>query len=333
MRAWPFGGGDGGTSCGIQVTPARLRAVACDGAGRPVASGEVQLPDADSLAAAFAALRAAVPALGRRAVCCGPPGWTDAFPLRLPASGALEDLLVERARAHLSYALEEAVLDYLEPEPRADGSRRALLYALPRARVLELLGAARAGRFEIESIETAGTALHRLLRHRRALDARRSLVLDLDRDHALFLVADAEHLVLERSLAWGAGRLEQELATRLDMPAAAAGRLLCDPRTAGDAAGLDPVRAAVREILGPALEELGNEVDRMLAYGRAEFRDAPPERVLLAGATSAAWPLCEALAARIGDVDSVPPEEIEGQRGFAVAWGLALGALEARCGA
>ena len=317
-------------ACGVQWAEDGLRAAACDASGALVAHARVDLsdPPQGAWAQAFRVLRGAAHGLGRDAVCCAPPGWIDALPLRLPGTGDLEELLLERAPQHLSYSLDDAVLDYLGPDARDDGSRRALLVALPRQRALELLAAAEGGGFRVAAIETAGVGLHRLLRRDRRLDARRALVVHLEREHCLFLVLDSESLHVERALGWGTSRLEAALAARLDVPRTSAAHLLrAAPESAGEA------QAATREILSPALGELATEVERVLGYCRAEFR-AGVDRVLLSGAAGDVRSVREALQRLAPEAEDAFPEPRGGpgvEADLAVAHGLALRFLESSC--
>ena len=320
-------------ACGIQVAEHAVRAVGCDAAGAvaTVAQVEIQEPSAEGYAQAFRALRLSAPGLAREAVCCGPPGWIEALPLRLPGAGDVEELLVEGARAHLSYALHDAVLDYLGPEPRDDGTRRALLVALPRERALLLLAAAAHGGFRVRALETAGVGLQRLLRHTARLDARRALVVHLEREHWIFLVLDAGSLHVERALAWGEARLESAVAEQLDLPPGAAARLV--RAGAGEAARTEEegaVAEAALEIVSPLLLELATEVERVLGYCRAEFRGAGVDRVLLSGAAGEVPCVRDALRRLAPETEEVLTRGAR-ESEHAVAHGLALRFLEETC--
>jgi len=323
--------------CGIEVASGGLRAVACDATGGLAATAQVDwgTGNAASQAEAFRALAAAGHGLGREAVCCGPPDWVDALPLHLPGGGDLEELLVERARAHLSYPVEEAVLDYIGPEARDDGTRRALLVAMPRQRALDLLSAAERGGFRVRAVETAGAALHRLLHRAGRLDGRRTLCVHIERDHCLFLVLDAGALHVERALPWGEARLEQTIASQLEVPAATAAHLLrADPARGQAVDGSLDVQAAMREILAPVLRELATEVERVLGYCRAEFRGSGVDRVLVGGAAGAVPSLGEALQRLAPEAESAFAGGAAANaesRGLAVAYGLALRGLEKPC--
>jgi hypothetical protein len=318
-------------ACGIQIAEHVMRAVGCDAGGAVATLAQVDLstPTAEGYAQAFRALRLSAPGLAREAVCCGPPGWIDALPLRLPGTGDLEELLVEQARAHLSYALDDAVLDYLGPEPRDDGTRRALLVALPRKRAMEVLAAAAHGGFRVRALETPGVGLQRLLRHAARLDARRALVVHLEREHWIFLVLDAGSLHVERSLAWGEARLESAVAEQLDLPLGAAARLVRAADGSRDEAG-SPVAEAALEIVSPFLRELTTEVERVLGYCRAEFRGAGVDRVLLSGAVSEVPCVRDVLRRLAPEAEEALPRAAR-QSEHAVAHGLALRFLEETC--
>jgi Tfp pilus assembly PilM family ATPase len=313
----------GARTCGVEILPRCVRAVVCDDYGAVVAWGTELVP-----ADATAALRALRARLGRaaRIVACGAPDWADAVPLRLPGGGGLEELLVERARAHLPYSIEDAVLDYAGAVARPDGVRRALLYGVPRSRALEMLAAGDGAGLAIDAIETSGTSLHRALRHARLLDERRTLAVWLDADHGAFLVADQAMRYVERPLAWGVARLEERVAASLGMPVTTAAAALRRPPDT------EQVSDAVREIVGNDLHELGAEVERMIGYCRSEFRDRGIERVLLCGA-AALWSVHETLDRLALVAEPGLPEQLPGTSapGYVIAWGLALRGWEVAC--
>jgi len=313
----------GARTCGVEILPRCVRAVVCDAAGAPIACSAEPIGDD-----AVAALRRVRARLGRlsQVVACGPPDWADTVPLRLPGGGGLEELLVERARAHLPYGVEDAVLDYAGAVSRPDGARRTLLYGVPRSRALEMLAAGDDAGFAIDAIETSGTSLHRGLRHARLLDERRTLAVWLDADHGAFLVADQAMRYVERPLAWGVARLEERVAASLGTPVTTAALALRRPPDS------EEVSDAVREIVGNDLHELGAEIERMIGYCRSEFRDRGIERVLLCGA-AALWSVRETLDRLSLVAEPGLPEQLAGTPapGYLVAWGLALRGWELAC--
>ncbi len=325
---WPSWGGSR-PAWGVEVTDGCLRAVTCDAGGHAEQVLVVERERAtDDTESAFRTLRAR--GAGRRWIASLPPGWIDALPIHLPPTGALEDLLVDRARAQLSFAVEDAVLDYLEPETRADGSRRVLLYAVPRARVAALVAAgARAG-CEIVTIESAGAALQRTLAAQAILDTRRTLVVHLDEEHVLFLVAHAERVMAERALGWGILRIATAVATELGIPLTTARHVLRgtptlaedDPEAEGE------VARVVTEIAATHLAELGRETERMQAYCRGEFRDGGIERLLVSGSAAVLGSLHSGLS-DLGPGVEILSDQVAGSQ--AVALGLALRRLERTC--
>lgn len=318
-------------SCGIEVTEHVLRAHVRAAAGRSAVDVEVGVPQhpEPDWRAAFRALRPLLPGRSRSAIASTPPSWTDALPLRLPAGGGLEPQLVERARQQLSYEVEEAVLDYDDVETRADGARRVLLFAVPRRRILELLEASESSGFRLEVLESAGTALHRFLNVRGGLDARRTLVVHFDRHHGLFRVLDRSHAYLERALGWGETRLEDAVASRLEVGVEAAGRMLRGGHAAVEDSA-DEVRSALSEIVNPILRDLVVEVERVLGFCRAEFRDTGIERVLLSGAAAELDCVRTALVGVAPAVDAAIGVTPHGAFS-SIAVGLALGTEEVGC--
>jgi len=324
---WPSWGGPR-PAWGVEVTDGCLRAATCDASGRPGQVLVIERATDDAGESAFRTLRAR--SAGRRWIASLPPAWIDALPIHLPPTGVLEDLLVERARAQLSFAVEDAVLDYLEPETRPDGSRRVLLYAVPRARVAALVAAAARAGCDLVTIESAGAALQRALSQRAVLDARRTLIVHLDEEHVLFLVANSERVVAERALGWGTTRIATAIATQLEIPVATAQQVLRGTPTLveDDPEAASEVARVVTEIAALHLAELGRETERMQAYCRGEFRDGGIERLLLSGFAA------ELGCVRAGLADVGPGAEIlnpDVGGTYAVAFGLALRRLERTC--
>jgi Tfp pilus assembly PilM family ATPase len=315
-----------GPAWGVEVTDTRLRAVSCDSSGKLGPMRVVERDRADSGAADFRRLRAS--GVGSPWILSLPPSWTIALPVHLPPAGAVEELLVERARAQLSFPVEEAVLDYLEPEARPDGSRRVLLYAVPSARATALVEQAAAAGGAVLAVESSGTGLQRALAQANLLDRRQTLVVHVDDEHVLFLIADHERIAAERALAWGMSRIAAAVASQLEVPPAGVPALLApvedpdDPEAGGD------VARAVGEIAAPHLAELEREAERMQAYCRSEFRDRGVERVLLTGLAA------EVRCLRDGVNDWSMPVEVQTDvraGSGAVSGGLALRRWEKAC--
>ena len=154
----------------------------------------------------------------------------------------------------------------------------------------------------------------------------------VDRDHVLFLVLDAENLHVERGLGWGELRLESAVADQLELPLATAARML----HGGGGSGGEPLPelgSALHEIVAPALRELVVEVERVLGFCRAEFRESGIERLLLSGA--AAHVASVRLALRdLGALveDAWPADYARAVGDHLVAHGLALRPREHACG-
>lgn len=329
VARWPSWGGPR-PAWGVELTEGRIRAAACDAnaATRPVVVVERGTANGDDFEIAFRQLRAR--GAGRRWIASLPPAWTDALPIHLPANGAVEELLVERARAQLSYAVETAVLDYFEPEIRPDGSRRVLLYAAPQERVTALIAAAARAGCELAELESAGAALQRAFTHHGVLDERRTLIVHLDDDHVLFVVANSTRVFVERSLGWGTTRIATAIATQLEISPATARRVLHGTPTLADddPEAVGEVARGVSEIAAPHLADLGRETERMQAYCRSEFRDAGVERVLLSGRAAELANLRAGLIEVGSGAEMVSPA-IGGVQ--AIAHGLGLRRMERTC--
>ncbi|MFH1142916.1 MAG: hypothetical protein V1774_00045 [Candidatus Eisenbacteria bacterium] len=260
----------------------------------------------------------------QRVVCALNLPHLDVFPLTLEGcSGeSLEGQIVARAGEQLSYALTDAVLDYMV---LSGGLRRpgcagttVLVFACPRRLVDDLLARLDALDLAPARLITPACALAASLGASEA-KPRRLAICSGDEATSVAVIEQGT-VLLERILPWGLQRLAESLAAELSLPIEQSRELLVRPDrktaeqiheagTAPDAAGdeepvdaagacapegraredraqEDPLEAAMQQILGPALQELVQEASACLGYCDSFLQPVPAADVTVLGAVA-----------------------------------------------
>ncbi|MCK4411934.1 MAG: pilus assembly protein PilM [Candidatus Eisenbacteria sp.] len=237
----------------------------------------------------------------------------DVFPVTIdPQASAPRDLqVVRRAEEHLNYPLTEAVLDYavLPEEIRRPGKENAavLVFAAPRSLIDEWLGRLSAAGLQLDRLLTPACAMASYVGDQ--TPGQRFLLIAVAEQATSVAVLQSQHVLLERILPWGLGRLEQRLAEELELPVDQCRTLLTgampSDEEAGDAdeeidATRPPVEGAVQEILGPALHELVQEAGSCLGYCDAFLQSVPAAGLIVTGSIATLPPLQRILEEGLG---------------------------------
>jgi Tfp pilus assembly PilM family ATPase len=229
---------------------------------------------------------------GAREVVASLPGsQVDTFPLRIEANDPASFLreLGSQAAERLPYPLAEAVVDCIEPSETGatTGGRRVILVAARSSVVEFALECLREAGFQPRALEIPATALARLHRALYPADTRATLVVNPGDMGTTITCVRAGVPLVTRSIPWGVTRVLERLEGTLRLPRSAVLRCLAGYRPeSGDGGGAHRTERVLATLLGPHLEELAGEVDKVWTYARAEFRSQAPERILLTGRAS-----------------------------------------------
>ena len=270
-----------------------------------------------------ARLRAALRAIrrdrrfrGRKAVLHLPADVTTGFAvnLALDKDEPLEAAIVRESRRHLSFGIEEAVIDYpsmAQVPGDPPGRYRGFVVAARKDDVRAFMGLSAGAGLRVEAIDVEVASLMRL--HEAVIGAGggHALVGHVGRTRTLLIVSDDGGVRAQRRLAWGLEPLLDKIAKGFELqhgPQQTESLLrTCGlsfendqaPEAENPSVPLD-IRRALYRILAPAADELVYELHKMIAYLRAENRIPEIDGIYLYGGASLVLNLDAYLTSRLG---------------------------------
>jgi type IV pilus assembly protein PilM len=255
---------------------------------------------------------------GRSVVSIMPGDQLDIVPVKLSLSGdaSVEDAILERARAHLSYDVENAVIDYIPVEDGEDGSEnslptRSLLISARREDVDNHLSILKRANLKPLALDISACALARLIRFSRAEKDKNVLVINAGERHTTLTLLWKHNILLDRNILWGRDNLIESLMNRLKLNREKAEGLLSRH-------GLHPGQSevpdqenerhshaskaseVVYEIVANQLEQLSAEIEKVLQYFSSEMRGAEMDVLYIMGSASTIKDLDTYLGKRTG---------------------------------
>ena len=159
---------------------------------------------------------------GRRIVVSLPHEYLYVFPVTIEITGhtPFETVLAQACGKHLSFPLEQAVIDYFCVEKTDAESGRKLrvtVVAAHREQVHKVIHTFKQARLSVEIIDYGLCGLIRLHNHIHTLTEAPVVLVHMDMASTLLAVATKTTIVAHRQLDWGMGRLEQRIAEMLQL--------------------------------------------------------------------------------------------------------------------
>ncbi|UCH81611.1 MAG: type IV pilus assembly protein PilM [Nitrospiraceae bacterium] len=256
---------------------------------------------------------------GKSVVSVMPGSQLDIFPVKfsLAKDESVEDAILEKARAHLSYDVKNAVIDYIpfedsEHEPGTDHPLRSLLISARREDVDNQLAILKRAKLKPAALDISACALARLIRLSRTDRNRNVLVVNTNNRHTSLTLIWKNNILLDRTILWGRENVVESLMNRLKLDRQNADGLLVRK-------GLDPEQGneteqdnernmqgkapdVVYPIIANQIGELTAEIDKMLRYFSSEMRGAVVNQLYLMGTASMIQGLNTYMEKRIGIV-------------------------------
>lgn len=228
---------------------------------------------------------------GRRVVVSLPHEYLYVFPVTIDTTGhpPFDTVLAQACGKHLSFPLEQAVIDYFCVEKTDAGSDRKLRVTVVAAhgeQVHKVIRTFKRARLSVEIIDYGLCGLIRLHNNIHALTEAPMVLVHMDMASTLLAVATKTTIVAHRQLDWGTGRLEQRIAEmlQLDIMGDQARTMLKNygvdydglqntdsPTEKGSLPQGDDIAAmrVVSQILAPNMEELVQELFQIIGYARS----------------------------------------------------------------
>jgi len=317
------------------------------------ASGEVHAPE--TLLPVLKAVAKHKQFSGKRAVVRLPSRSVSSFPIRFQVGNTetLEEAILREAKHHLSYPVEETVIDYPSIDSVTSGDSetyRATITAIRRSNMEQYLRVLEKAGLSVEAIDFGVSSLIRLHRHLFESTGKPVFLCNVGHTRSLLSVVSQDHILAERNIPWGIGILLDKLGLNLDLTEEKEslatlleeyGLLYEHRENVGEKFDLNstPVymRRAIYQIITPYIEELVHEFHRMIAYVRSEEGNEQFEGIYIYGQGALVHQMDRYLEARlaiptslINPVATMPladqkilPDPSDGTW-FALAIGLAM---------
>ncbi len=255
---------------------------------------------------------------GRSVVSVMPGNQLDILPVKLSLSQdkSVEDAILDMARAHLSYDVENAVIDYIPVEdgetgPEKDNPTRSLLISARREDVDNHLSILKKAKLKPVALDISSCALARLIRFSGTEKDKNVLVINAGNQHTSLTLIWKNNILLDRTILWGRENLIESLMNRLKLDRQKADGLLSrnglysgrseKPEQENERHTHENKTSEVMyEIVTNQLEILSTEIDKVLQYFSSEMRGAVIDVLYLMGAASTIKDLDTYLEKRIG---------------------------------
>ncbi|MBI5183282.1 MAG: type IV pilus assembly protein PilM [Nitrospinae bacterium] len=267
---------------------------------------------------------------GKDVVSTIPPSRLDIIPIKIALSEGEdeEDAIIKEAKAHLSYKIDEAVIDYLplgQNDQRRDGKERFLLIASKREDVERHIAIIKGGGLRPKAIEISACAVVRAMRHLHSVSMspnsrennkdgeKRIMVINMKDLDTSITVLGGNDILLERNIQWGIENMVGLLINNIELDRGRAKELLykvglnptdlerpqapsqaINARTnkfddATHAKGdegmeqMNKIADTVYEIVSPQLEDLCQEIKKVMIYFQAEMQGITIESIYIIG--------------------------------------------------
>jgi type IV pilus assembly protein PilM len=255
---------------------------------------------------------------GKSVVSVMPGYQLDILPVKFSLSGdeSMEDAILEKARAHLSYDVEKAVIDYIPVEDGETGRKkdhpiRSLLVAAQREDVDNHLSILKRAKLKPVALDISACALARVIRYSGTEKNNNVLVINMGNRHTSLTLAWKNNLLLDRTIQWGRENLMESLMNRLKLDQQKAEGLLSrnglhsgqneEPAQEDEHMSRDSKTSeVVYGILAQQVETLSKEIDMVLQYLSSEMRGAVIDVLYVMGSSSTVRDLDIYLGKRTG---------------------------------
>jgi type IV pilus assembly protein PilM len=255
---------------------------------------------------------------GRSVVSVMPGYQLDILPVKLSLSRneSVEDAILEKARAHLSYDIENAVIDYIPVEDGETGQEkdrpvRSLLISARREDVDIHLSILKRAKLKPAAMDISACALARVIGFSGTEKNNNMLVIHMGNRHTSLTLIWNNNILLDRTILWGRENVIESLMNRLKLNHQKAEGLLSrnvdhsgQRRTHEQESEHHTHKSKTSEVLYEIvtnqLEHLSIEIDNVLQYFSSEMRGAVIDVLYLMGSAFTIQDLDTYLGKRTG---------------------------------
>lgn len=239
---------------------------------------------------------------GKRAVVNFPSEYIDTFPIRFEVGKeeSVEEALIRESEQHLSFPIEEAIIDYPSIVSLASGEAnkyKASIVAAHRDQIKQYLLMLRGAGLIVEAVDAGISALIRLHSHLYDLNSSPIALCNIGYTQSSLSVVTRDSVLLQRSIPWGIQLLLRKVQENLELSKGKSKILLkkyglvykegANPDNGEDLpdkdTSWDTMSRAIYQIVTPYLDELIYEFHNIIAYVISEEDDAVLEGIYIYG--------------------------------------------------
>ena len=246
---------------------------------------------------------------GKSAAIHIPPQHVFSFPaaFEIGVDETAEEAIVRESRKHLSFPLEEAVIDYqfIHDVSSGPGKKfKANIIAVRREQVEGYADLLKRAGLSLEAIDFSLSSLLRLHNYLYSTKDDPVILCNIGHRQSLLSIVTKNSILAKRDVPWGIAPLLKSLETNLELPPnsqQAAGvlkkyGLFYEDHTGssaaasaegdGDEQDAMEIYRTVFQILTPHIDELIHELHQIMAYVRSETQKAKFEEIFMYGQAS-----------------------------------------------
>ncbi len=278
------------------------------------------------------------------------------FPARfkLAVDETVEEGILRESAEHLTFPIEDAILDYPSLTPEEDGkSYRATIVAVSRQDINRYVQIMKKAGLLVEAVDFGVSSLIRLHKHLFETIKNIAILCNVGHTQTLLTMVTEESILGQRSVAWGVRDLTDKILSNIELQndrnkARALIKmhgLVHEDRTGvkgegEEAADHDTIgmRRVIYQILTPLIDEFVFEFHRMVSYARSEEENPFFESIYMYGQAALIKHLDAYIESRVGiqtlQVDPLRHEVFASEEGnvpespdnapYAMALGLAM---------
>lgn len=275
------------------------------------------------------------------------------FPARfkVAADETVEEAILRESAEHLTFPIEDAILDYPSLTPEEDGkSYRATIVAVSREDISRYGRIMKKAGLQVEAVDFGVSSLIRLHKHLFKTIKNIAILCNVDHTQTLLTMATEDSILGQRSVSWGVRGLTDKILSNIELQndRNKAGTLLKmhglthEDRTSVKGEGEDHdtigMRRVIYQILTPLIDEFVFEFHRMVSYARSEEENPFFEGIYMYGQAALIKHLDAYIESRVGiqtlQVDPLRNEVFAPEEGdvpysidnapYAMALGLAM---------
>lgn len=296
---------------------------------------------------------------GRDVVSRMPPSLVSIIPMKISPreNESVEQAILREAKEYLPYPVEEAVIDYLPLNNIAengDRHRKVLLIFAKRSDVIGHLNSFKKVGLKVQAIDIGPNAINRALKRFKKPSEKHILVINIGDANSFSTILWEDMVLIDRKMGWSEDNVIKKIVSTLTIDSNEARRILyrygidwssTPPLFIDDVEWVmpeDDIPFHIYEIIAPALEDLNNEIEKILIYCTSEMKGAMIDQIYIIGSGGFVKHLNMYLQKTFGiGVKSFEPVEIFDQAApvktkvkenfpiFIVSIGLALRGLNA----